>query len=230
MSAYQASPRKGHLEEAVRIVVYLSKNPKLTLYFDPDRAKVDEGIFEANSTPEQFRDIYRDAKEEMPPRQPQPLGKSIKILAFVDASHAINKVSKRSQTGFVIFINRSPIIWYSKRQNTVEASTFGSEFIAMRICMEYIVSLRYKLRMFGIPIDGPADVLCDNNSVVLNTSKLESTLNKKHNALAYHSVRWSVAANIMRVGKVHTSENIADAFTKRLSVQKRKTLFDLWTY
>jgi hypothetical protein len=39
----------------------------------------------------------------------------------------------------------------------MESSTFGSEFVALRICVEIIEALRYKLRMFGIPIDGPAN-------------------------------------------------------------------------
>ena len=59
-------------------------------------------------------------------------------------------------------MNRAPVIWYSKRQNTVETSTFGSEFIALRISTEMIEGLRYKLRMFGVPIDVPANVLGDN--------------------------------------------------------------------
>ena len=50
------------------------------------------------------------------------------------------------------------------------------------------IALRYKLRMFGIPIDGPADVFCDNQGVVKNTSLPESVLSKKHNAINYHAV------------------------------------------
>ena len=161
---------------------------------------------------------------------PKPKGRSVKIVAFADASHASNKVTRRSHTGYIIFLNRAPIIWYSKRQNMVESSTFSSEFIAMKTCMESIVTLRYKLYMFGVPIDGAADVLCDNQSVVNNTSKLSSTLNKKHNAIAYHAVRWAVAAEILRVGKIDTKLNLADAMTKRLVQSVREALFGAWTY
>ena len=230
MSAYQASPRRGHLEELLHIVAFLKHQPKLTLYFDPERANIDESIFINNSSPDQFKDLYRDAKEELPERMPKPLGVSIRITAFVDASHAANKVNRRSHTGYVLFINRSPITWYSKRQNTVESSTFSSEFIAMKTCMESIVSLRFKLRMFGVPIDGPADVMCDNQSVVSNSSCIDSSLNKKHNALAYHATRWAVAAGVIRVGKIDAKDNIADAFTKRLTYMQRTHLFHQWTY
>ena len=70
----------------------------------------------------------------------------------------------------------------------MESSTFGSEFVAMRIAKDMAIALRYKLRMFGIPIDGPADVFCDNQGVVKNTSLPESLLSKKHNAINYHVV------------------------------------------
>ena len=84
--------------------------------------------------------------------------------------------------------------------------------------------------MFGVPIDVPADVLCDNMSVVNNTTLVNSKLHKKHNSLAFHAVRWSVAARILRIGKIHTSENISDAFTKLLTADERDYLFGNWTY
>ena len=84
--------------------------------------------------------------------------------------------------------------------------------------------------MFGVPIDGPTKVLCDNKSVVDNSSKIESVLNKKHNSIAYHAVRWVVAAGTMIIGKIHTDFNLADAMTKRLTEMKREQLFGDWTY
>ena len=71
--------------------------------------------------------------------------------------------------------------------------------IAMKTCMKATQALRYKLKMFGVPLMGPTKVFCGNNSLVLNTSNVESKLNKKHNSLAFHTIRWSVAAEIMRV-------------------------------
>ena len=84
--------------------------------------------------------------------------------------------------------------------------------------------------MFGIPIDGAADVLSDNQSVVNNSSKIESSLDKKHNSLAYHATRWATAAGVLRTAWVNTRYNLADAFTKMLSVVKRSELFGDWTY
>ena len=120
------------------------------------------------------------------------------------------------------FGRRTPILWYSKRQNTIEVSTFGSEFVAMRQAFEMIKALNYKLRMFRIPIRETAKVFGDNNSVVLNCSSPESTLKKKHLSINYNYVRECVAAGISLVYKVGTDENLADLFTKVLDKVKRK--------
>jgi hypothetical protein len=58
----------------------------------------------------------------------------------------------------------------------------------MCIAVEQIEGLQYKLRMMGVPIEGAANVFCDNQSVFKNCSFPESTLKKKHNAIAYHRV------------------------------------------
>ena len=115
-----------------------------------------------------------------------------------------------------------PIMWYSKYQSTVELSVFGAEFTALRLVTEAIMALRYKLRMFGLPIDGPANVFCDNKSVVKNTTNPASTLNKRHNIIAYHKVRELVAAGIIQVAHKPGKSNMADALTKPLNGEKLK--------
>ena len=228
LSQYQAAPREGHLVQALHIFAFLKRKPKLTLYFDPATPQIDDSTF--HTKVEDFLDIYRDAIEEFPERMPQARGRSVTTTEFMDASHAANKVTRRSHSGYIIFVNRAPVMWYSKRQNTVESSTFSSEFIALKVCMESIQALRFKLRMFGVPIDESTRVFCDNESVVNNTSKIESTLNKKHNSISYHYVRWCVAAGIASIGWIASGENLSDAMTKRLSATTRDYLFGNWTY
>ena len=161
---------------------------------------------------------------------PEERGRSVTISCFVDANHAGNQKDRRSQTGILIFINRAPIHWYSKRQATVETSTFGAEFCAMRIGVEMVEALRYKLRMFGVPIDGAANVFCDNEAVYKNTVLPESTLKKKHHSIAYHRCREAVAAGTIRIAKQGTDKNLADLFTKVLTAARRLFLLERFTY
>mmetsp|Transcript_20457 Transcript_20457/g.31285 ORF Transcript_20457/g.31285 Transcript_20457/m.31285 type:complete len:157 (+) Transcript_20457:1-471(+) len=122
----------------------------------------------------------------------------------------------RSHTGIFIKLNGAPIIWFSKQQNTVESSIFGSKFIALRIATELCQGLCYKLRSFGIPITGPTSIFVDNQSVFKDTTTPESKLKKKHVAICYHKVRECIAAGWVRIGWITSSLNLANLFTKVL--------------
>jgi hypothetical protein len=223
LSQHQAMPRKGHLEAAYHIFAYLKKHESnARIVFDSKPVKMDMRAFHLDTD---WTDFYGDVVEELPPKMPKPLGKSVTISCFVDANHARNMITRRSHTGILIYLQNATILWFSKRQNTVESASFGSEFVALRIAKDMIVALRYNLRMFGVPIEGPAYVMCDNNGVVKKTSIPQSMLAKKHNAINYHSVREAVAAGILRVGnKEDGFTNLADLFTKVLPADRRRAL------
>jgi hypothetical protein len=154
LSSHLALPREGHLQQVYHMFAYLKNNIKRTIAFDPTHPRIDESRFVQCD----WHDFYRGAKEPVPGDAPEPRGNVVTTHCFVDADHAGNRITRRSQTGILIFVNRAPTIWYSKGQTTVETSTFGSEFVAMRIAVELTEALRYKLRMFGIPILGPTNV------------------------------------------------------------------------
>jgi hypothetical protein len=226
MSSYLAAPREGHLDQVFHIFGYLKKVPKRRIAFDPDYPNIDESRFKQYD----WTDFYRYAEEAVPPDAPEPLGKPVSMHCFVDANLAGNIVTRRSQTGILIFINRAPVIWHSKRQNTVESSTFGSEIVALKNCIELIKSLRYKLRMFGVPLVGPADIFCDNEAVVTNCTTPESTIKKKHHSIGYHYNREAVASGTVRIAKEDSATNLADLFTKLLTEERRNFLIDRFMY
>ena len=220
MSAFNAAPRQGHLDAVYHIFAYLDKSGPRCLFFDPTPPIYDCEFNEEGD----WQEFYDIEEEPTPSDMPAPRGKSVSITCWVDASHASNLVTMRSHTGIFIKLNGAPIAWYSKRQNTVETSTFGSEFVALRIVTEMCQAMRYKLRMFGVAIDGPASVMCDNKSVFTNATIPTSQLGKKHNAICYHKVRENVAAGVIRVGWVKSTSNLADVFTKVLSCAMRNPL------
>jgi hypothetical protein len=216
LSSFLSSPREGHLEQALHIFAYLKRYDRSTMVFDDTLPNIDLSSFPIAD----WTEFYRDVKEEIPANAPESLGKEVHMYCFCDADHAGDRLTRRSQTGIIIFLNRAPILWYSKKQNTVESSTFGSEFVALRTAVEQIISLRYKLRMMGIPILTPCLTLCDNETMIRNSTVPESTLKKKHNAIAYHRVREAVAADILRIGYINSHDNLADMFTKPLSRER----------
>ena len=113
-------------------------------------------------------------------------------------------------------INNTVVKTYSKRQATVESSTYGSELLAARIATDIAIEIRYILHMLGVEIDGSILMLGDNKSVVINTTIPSSTLKKKNCAIAYHRVREAVAARIIRFCHIDSVNNVADVLTKPL--------------
>ena len=85
-----------------------------------------------------------------------------------------------------------------------------------------IEGLKYKLRMFGVPIDGPADVFFDNQSVVNNLSIPSSVLNNKHNSIFYHSFLEAHTSGTILVGWISGEYNKSDIGTKTTIPRKRR--------
>jgi hypothetical protein len=222
MSSHLAMPREGHLTQVLQVFSYLKKYHNTEMVFDPSDPVVDGSSFERKDwTSSEFGHI--DGQEELPPNMPTPRGQGFIMRAKVDADHAADTVTRRSRTGFLVYLNCAPIYWFSKKQSSVESSSFGSEFVAMKQCCEYLRGLRYKLRMMGIPVEGPVYIQGDNQSVLANTTIPDSTLKKKNQSIAYHFVREGAARDEWRTAYVNTHDNDADLLTKLLpSGEKRK--------
>ena len=212
LSRYGMAPREGHLVAAQKVLCYLKTFPKGKILFDTSYPV----HHDVNHDDLDWTEFYPDAEEELPPDMPDPRGKPVRITVYLDADHAHDVVTRRSVTGILMLLNNTPIKWVCKRQKTVETSTYGSELVAARIATEMVMALRYQLRMLGIPIDGPAMMFGDNQSVVLNTTVPSSVLKKKHHACAYHRVREAIAAKIIKFQHIKSTENFADLLTKPL--------------
>ena len=153
-----------------------------------------------------------------------PKGLGFTMIVNVDSDHDGDKITRNSRTGFIVFLNNSPIYWSSKKQGGIETSTFGAEFTTLKQCCKYVRGLRYKLRMMGIWINGPTYIYGDNTSVLSNASIPESVLKKKSNSIAYHFVRKGSSSDEWCVAYVPTSDNVADLLTKSLGGEKRTSL------
>jgi hypothetical protein len=100
------------------------------------------------------------------------------LCLFVDSDHASEQITRCLSTGYVIYLNMAPLVWFSKRHPTVESIVFGAEFVAMKNGIETCSGLRYKLRTMGVRLGGTTYIHADNMSVVHNTQSPESFLKK----------------------------------------------------
>jgi hypothetical protein len=164
----------------------------------------------------------------IPSDAPVPRGNEVDLRFFVDSDHDSEQFTRRSRTGFVIYLSMAPILWFSKRQPTVESSIFGAEFVAMKNGIETFRGLCYKLIMMVVALSGPTFVYGDNMSVVHNTPLPESVLKKKSNSIFYHAVRESVSMGESIIGHVPSVQNPDDICTKVVpGGQKRNHLIRL---
>ena len=139
MSSHLAMPREGHLDQVFHIFGYLKAHHNAEMVLDPSKPKIDAEMFARQdwSTSE----FGLETKEVLPENMPEPRGLGFTMRAFVNADHATNTMTRKSRTGFLVYLNCAPIYWMSKKQNGVETSSFGSEFIAMKQCTEYVRGL-----------------------------------------------------------------------------------------
>jgi hypothetical protein len=171
------------------VFAYLGLNHNARVVFDPTHPAVDMGTFIKTD----WKSMYGDVKEIIPSDAPVPCGKEVDLRLFVDSDHAGEKFRRSSRTGFGIYFSMAPIVWYSKRQPTVESSVLGAEFVAMKNGIETCRGLHYKLMMMVAALSDPTFVYGDNIYVVHNTQRPESVLKKKSKSICYHAVHESSA-------------------------------------
>ena len=136
---------------------------------------------------------------------------------FVDAKLMRHIITGRSCTGIIHLLNKAPIDWFSKRQNTVETATYGSEFVVARTAVHQIVHLRSTLRILGVPLTEPSWLFGDNLSVVNSATMPSEKLLKRQNILNFHRVREAQAAGFISFVQFEEKHNPADICTKHTS-------------
>ncbi len=197
LSRFTACPRQGHEDRALRVFGYLKKRPNRRIVVD-SRDPICRGGEDALDL-DFTKDLatnYPDAFEEIDVNLQKALIDEMEITVFVDSDHAHDKVSRRSISGILIFVGRTPVIYSSKRQGAIETSTYGAEFCAMKNAVEELIALRYMLRCLGVKVEHASLVCGDNMGVVQNATVSESLLKKKHVGISHHKTREAAAAGI----------------------------------
>lgn len=142
---------------------------------------------------------------------------AVKLYAFSGASFA-NEEGRKSRTGFIIYINGTPIFWKSKKQGLVTTSTHAAEFVALSHTVIELVWVMGLLKELGIKTVQTPKVLEDNRGVVLSVNGTGSNpSNNKHVDIREKHVQEKVKKKEIGVEFIGTQENVADALTKPLT-------------
>lgn len=215
LSRFVACPREGHLKRVLRVYGYLKHRKNQRIIVDSRDPKFfdESGAMDVDLC-QKLLDQYPWAAEELDANLPEALLDEIALTGFVDSDHSHDTVTRRSITGLIIFLGRTPILALSKRQGAIETSTYSAEFCAMKTAVEEIVAIRYMLRCLGVKVESPSPLLGDNKGVIQNSTLPDSILKKKHVAISYHKTRECTAAGIVHPLKTKGDWNFSDIMTK----------------
>lgn len=138
------------------------------------------------------------------------------LNAFADADWATCKETRRSITGFCVYLGTFLISWKSKKQFVVSRSSTEAEYRSMALTTCEIIWLQQLLVDLCVPLTSPAKLFCDNKSVLhiaMNPVFHERT---KHIDIDYHTVRDQIKARKLKTFHVSTTAQLADILTKAL--------------
>ncbi|KAH9801584.1 retrovirus-related pol polyprotein from transposon RE2 [Citrus sinensis] len=161
---------------------------------------------------------------------------SLQYLTFTrpDITYAVNQIqigagcliTRRSTSGFCVYLGANCISWSSKKQATVARSSAEAEYRSMASTAAELTWLTYLLSDIGIPQDKPPGLICDNMSALHMAKNPIHHARTKHIELDYHFVREKVTCGLLTTKYIPSLQQTAYIFTKPLS----KELFFKFRY
>uniref|UniRef100_A0ACD5XIQ9 Uncharacterized protein n=1 Tax=Avena sativa TaxID=4498 RepID=A0ACD5XIQ9_AVESA len=139
------------------------------------------------------------------------------LVAYSDADWAGCPDTRRSTSGFCVFLGDNLVSWSSKRQHTVSRSSAEAEYRAVAHVVAESCWIRHLLQELHRPIDRSTVVYCDNVSAVYLSVNPVQHRRTKHIEIDIHFVRDKVHLGEIRVLHIPTTSQFADVFTKGLT-------------
>ncbi|XP_031116789.1 uncharacterized protein LOC116020454 [Ipomoea triloba] len=148
----------------------------------------------------------------------------IKLQGFSDSDWATCTESRKSITGYCIYLGNSLISWKTKKQATISRSSSEAEYRALASTTCEIQWLIYLLTDLKVEVNNPVALFCDNTSAIAIGENHVFHERTKHIEIDCHVVRQKVQEGVIKLLGINSHNQIADGFTKALS----KPLFDVY--
>ncbi|KAL2249557.1 UNVERIFIED_CONTAM: Retrovirus-related Pol polyprotein from transposon RE2 [Sesamum indicum] len=142
---------------------------------------------------------------------------TLNLTAFCDADWGGCTETRKSLTGFSIFLGNTPISWKSKKQVTVSRSTAEAEYRSLATTVCELMWIDYLLQDFQVLVPKPIPLYCDNKAAVYISVNPVFHERTKHIDIDCHIVRNKFKEGFVLPSHISAKEQVADILTKALS-------------
>jgi hypothetical protein len=225
LARHVANPGKPHWRALVHLLRYLRGTMDLGVHYCG--LKTQGFILERER-----RQGLRRSQDDLP--NPDLLSESFRnnLIAYADADWGSDLETRRSVSGWVVFLNGGPVAWRVKRQQTVATSSAESELYSLGDCIKELLCLRAMMLDLGMPqpqvrpgrggatagaasIKNTGTVVFEDNQGCIQISQKEILHQRtKHVDIQWHFIMETVEAGQISVQPVNTTAQVADLLTK----------------
>jgi len=144
------------------------------------------------------------------------------MTVYTDSDWAGDKDTRKSVSGFIVYLINVPIMWRSRQQRSVTLSSSEAEFVSLSEAAKEIKFVYQIMLSMGLKVNTPIIVRVDNVAAIFMTENISTSQRTRHVDIRYAYVREFVQDGFLKILFVKTENNLSDGFTKNVNAETQE--------